>query len=184
MTSVEGICVAIDPYCTEVGTDVQPSLEQKLGYFSGVPSTDPRTILWDNITRLAGVVGGSARDVLKNLRGRSNLTTLQGIKDDKRAPKTDTLLEIAEGLGVEVWELLSLPGNQQASVSTNVSLEDALRVVGRALSRMTDVERRKYALQTLAEYAADPADNDIALQHVLHILGGALPGAGKLKKTA
>ena len=108
--------------------------------------------------------------------------TVQRIKEGSTSTGTDTLLAIADAIGVEPWELLhpqlgKQTANLVANKATSPTLAQALEVVAAALSSVP-VEKRQALLGVLATYASDPVQESNSLSYLQSELAKTQARAG------
>jgi transcriptional regulator with XRE-family HTH domain len=69
-----------------------------------VPTSDPKTYLWENIVALMGGVTSLDLIAEKTKAGRGSI---QRIKERQASPRLDTLELVAKAFDIEVWQLLT-----------------------------------------------------------------------------
>lgn len=183
MFSAEGIGVSMSEDCTAHGTETQPTAVQPVCYRIRMRPADPKTFLWKNIARLAKVPNGSAREVSAKLQGKIAPTTLQPYIKETRSPTTDTLVGLADVLGVEVWELLVPPGQEAEPRSAPTpTVEEAIEVLLTAIQG-AEPSDRSHVIYALSKYLLEPDSSPAAYSFVLEGLGGAPTQRDQLRQV-
>lgn len=90
--------------------------------------------------------------------------------------RTDTLLEVASRLGVEVWELLVPPAAEGLTQISSMAkkqpdVAQALSILEKALAE-TDPAGLSNLLETIGLLVSDPGHKDARRQYVLALLSG------------
>jgi len=105
-------------------------------------AADPRTYLWAKIKALMG--GGEPSLDAVAERARVPRSLVQRVKDGKASVRIGSLIELAEGFGLEVWELLTPPPDGVAprpAVRRPPALFDSLESIATAASRCDPLVR-------------------------------------------
>ena len=142
----------------------QPLSVRSDSYPTSVKFSDPKTFLWGNICRLAGIGESPSLDDVQARVGVGR-GTVQRIKEGESATRLSSLTAIAEKLDVPTWRLLqdeavSVPDAAKSVPSTGQSLDEMLSMLSAVLNQADDQTRARVA-ERLQAFAAAP-DSRIA----------------------
>lgn len=127
----------------------QPLSVQRPSYRSRVPTTDPKTYLWENICALMRADDPSLDRAAKACKvGRG---AVQRIKERDAATRLSSLQSIAGAFGIEVWQLLT-PGLDPDSLPHLTTDPDSLAA---RLARVEMATRAPADFHLLTQAAGD-----------------------------